>query len=179
MYVLKSSPQGGGCWGVEPSRRPLPGKTPYSNTHPVVLWAVGWWCGCMLHSGCVVGFFGPQSFRSERNCWAFREKPGAAHEGSTVGCPNHWQQLGHASQEVVAKAAALGMPGLNFHFDHVAGWKGNEFWPSCSFCVLRCSGAQFISCHLMVPLTSLTMRQLEIRAAGYGVMHCSVITMLL
>ncbi|CAK9022306.1 Uncharacterized protein C05D11.1 [Durusdinium trenchii] len=46
-------------------------------------------------------------------------------------------------KEVVAKAAALGMPGLNFHFDHVAG-------------------AQFISCHLMVPLTSLTMRQLEL-----------------
>ena len=42
---------------------------------------------------------------------------------------------------MVSRAAALGMPALNFHLDHVAG-------------------AQFITCHVMVPLTSLTPRQL-------------------
>ncbi|CAJ1372204.1 unnamed protein product [Effrenium voratum] len=43
----------------------------------------------------------------------------------------------------VAEAASVELPSLNFHFDHVAG-------------------AQFITCHIMVPITTLTTRQLEL-----------------
>lgn len=46
-------------------------------------------------------------------------------------------------KETVAKAAAKGLPPMNFHLDHVVG-------------------AQFITCNIMVPLTSLTTRQLEL-----------------
>jgi len=46
-------------------------------------------------------------------------------------------------KETVAQAAAKGVPAMNFHLDHVAG-------------------AQFITCHIMVPLTSLSTRQLEL-----------------